>query len=338
MAAGLPAAAAAASESCLFLGLGARASLSGLSEEEADSLLACVRGGQAAADSDGAWAMSKHEGLQVAALWDDAGPMEEQIRSAAAAGKAPHLICARLGSVQRRSGVCAVLRQFKGALLLIEEADVGGDRSDDDAALLRSLGVTSRWRASQGGLGAFDLPAAPATEVLGDFRPKDLEADPALAALVADAQPLYDEHFHEDLLEDLGSKENARISFLVRPGQAEQVFCGLIVYKFWGPPLRVMSILRVAVPQKFRMLGYGRQLMRWAMQKATQMPRTQCAKLTLCAMPEAITFYDRLGFAPMPDESLEMPPEESDEVPKRLPGAVWMEYKCGRSYKATGKR
>jgi len=206
--------------------------------------------------------------------------------------------------------------------------------------LLQSMGITSRWQALGDGFRSVAVPIAPETNVIGDLRLRDLEEQPELAALVEQAQPLYDKYFHEDLLDDLRDKgDTGRLAFLVRPGEAsaEARFCGVLVYKFWGPPLRAVSILRVAVPDRLRFLGYGRTLMKWIMQKATQKPRAQCAKVTLCAMPEAVAFYDRLGFAFVPDENIELPAETDDGV-RRLPGAVWMEYKCGRSYKPPSRR
>mmetsp|Transcript_79034 Transcript_79034/g.175133 ORF Transcript_79034/g.175133 Transcript_79034/m.175133 type:complete len:86 (+) Transcript_79034:3-260(+) len=85
------------------------------------------------------------------------------------------------------------------------------------------------------------------------------------------------------------------------------------------------------------MMGYGRQLMRWVLEKARQKPRSECTRVTLCAMPDAIPFYERLHFTPIPEDQLEMP-AESEDSSRRVPGALWLEYRCGRAYKAPGKR
>merc|ERR1712190_296418 len=148
----------------------------------------------------------------------------------------------------------------------------------------------------------------------GDLRLRDLEGCMALAALVTEAELLYDEYFHSELLEDVRSWEGSQVGFLIkahprsapRPKDASVgeygELLGLIIYKFWGPPLRTLSVARVAVPQKYRMQGYGRQLMRWVVDKAKQKPRSECTNISLCAMPEAIPFYERLRFTPIPQE------------------------------------
>lgn len=327
----LPATAAATSKQSLLLGLGARASVVGLTAEAAASLLRRLAGPEAS-DDGGRIGISVHEGLRVATL---AGPAGEALVAAAAA--APHVVCVDIRSVRSSGGACAVLKNFKGALLVLEVLD-GEASSELDDTVLRALGVTSRWAFTCDSVQSLSVPDALETEMIADLKLRDLLQDPQAAALVAAAQPVYDEHFHESLLEDVVGWENSQVGFLVakKPG-GELEFCGLIVYKHWGAPLRSMSILRVVVPQKFRMQGFGRVLMRWAIGKARELPRSQCTRITLCSMPDAIPFYERLQFTPIPLDDMEPIPQD-DSLPQPMPGSLWMELKCGRAVKATGRR
>jgi len=337
--------------------LGSRTSLAGLSEAEAADLVQCLVEGR----DDCAWQITRHEQLRVAVM-RDFGEADFD----AAAANAPHVICMYLDRLKSDKAVCSVLRNFHGALLVIEgpheaqgEAEER-ERGEEVAMLLHALGVSARWSAAAGSFEQVSVPAAPVGEMTGDLRLRDLEKSPELLKLVAEkAQPLYEEFFHEDMMEELRSwtnpscpQEGAMVAFLVSPPgagdrrpQAEEdaepsersELLGFIVYKFWGPPLRAMSILRVAVPHKYRMMGFGRQITKWAMERAKQKPRHECAKVTLCAMPEAIAFYDRLKFTPIPVEDLAELPEEEDRG-ERLPGALWMEFRCGRAYKPVGRQ
>jgi len=292
--------------------------------------------------------LSRHEGLRVATVFGCDGAALHAEFSAAAA-MAPHLVCVHLGGLSDRAGVCAVLKSFRGALLVLEappDAESTGCGEEDQEGLLRALGVTSRWSVAEHGFESLTLPPALVTEIIGDLKLKDLEQDPDVVALVSQAQPLYDHHFHEDLIEDVRSRESAQVGFLVArreegDGLVQSQFLGLIVYKHWGPPLRVLSILRLAVPSKFRLQGFGRVLMRWAIEKARQMPRTLCARLTLNSMPEAIPFYQRLQFTPIPQDENDdggEPRVEEVDAGQPMPGALWMEMKCGRSFQPVGKR
>merc|ERR1711862_491904 len=103
-------------------------------------------------------------------------------------------------------------------------------------------------------------------------------------------------------------------------------------------PLRTMSVLRVVVPAEYRLQGYGRVLMRWVIEKAKSLCGSQCKRLTLCSMPEAISFYERLQFVPIPQDDSDGDAPTDPSLPQPLPGALWLEFKCGRSSKPASRR
>merc|ERR1719331_2055152 len=139
-------------------------------------------------------------------------------------------------------------------------------------------------------------PQGPKTgEMLEDLRPRRLREDPSLADLVSATEPIYREHFHSTLMEELEDTfEDAQVTFLASPATDEEPaeLLGFIVYRFWGPPLKAASIFRVAVPTQHRMFGYGRQLVQWFMEKARRQPRHHPNIVTLNAVPSAIAFYE----------------------------------------------
>merc|ERR1711974_16108 len=109
------------------------------------------------------------------------------------------------------------------------------------------------------------------------------------------------------------------------PGRkAKAFFLGFITYKFWGPPLKAMSVSRVAVPERYQMQGFGRQLVRWAIDRAKQKSRYECDRVTLSAIPKAVPFYERRNFVPV--ENNELPDDDGPQVSD----GVKMEYRLGR--------
>merc|ERR1711982_154921 len=131
-----------------------------------------------------------------------------------------------------------------------------------------------------------------------------------LAPLYAEAELMCKQEFDDDLSESLAAVEGVRLALLASDGgntvaSNHLVFYGFIIYNFWGPPLKAMSISRIAVPPKYQMQGFGKQLVRWAIEKAKQKPRHECNRATLSAIPKAVPFYERLGFTPVPPEAEE---------------------------------
>eukprot|EP00933_Yihiella_yeosuensis_P081077 TRINITY_DN94616_c0_g1_i1.p1 TRINITY_DN94616_c0_g1~~TRINITY_DN94616_c0_g1_i1.p1 ORF type:complete len:461 (-),score=103.93 TRINITY_DN94616_c0_g1_i1:360-1742(-) len=339
-----------------------RVSLVGLEKSQRKDLLNQLKG-IATELPDNSWKTWLHDGLKIAVIIDEDGGPSFKDQFEAAVALSPHVVCVEGSCLQGKGGACALLKAFKGGILLLERGSEGSsDEQEAEVAILHALGVSARFRSDSGGLEKAEIPEPLIGEVIGDLRLKDLAAKPDLGALAEEAQPLYDEHFHADLLEDLEGWEGSQLGLLVSSKKSKTKaasksqkdvdddkdhspeLLGLIVYKFWGPPLRAMSVLRVAVPQKYRMQGFGRQLMKWAMDQARHKPRHECARVTLCAMPEAIPFYERLQFSPIPEEEdPQAPPQDEESKPPpsvgaRMPGAIWMEHKCGRSFKPNSRR
>merc|ERR1712087_944811 len=132
--------------------------------------------------------------------------------------------------------------------------------------------------------------------------------------------------FDDDLIELIG-EEGVRLGLLVAaPPKCQQDLYGFIIYKFWGPPLKTMSISRVAVPARYRLQGFGRQLVRWAIEKAKRKPRHECTRVSLKATPDAVRFYQRLNFTQVLDDD-----PLSGEASSNEPNSSWMEYNYGAS-------
>ncbi|CAJ1393927.1 unnamed protein product, partial [Effrenium voratum] len=98
----------------------------------------------------------------------------------------------------------------------------------------------------------------------------------------AAASALCAAEFQDDLGEIL-QNEGIKLCLLVEGRR----FYGFFLYKFWCPPLKALSIPRIAVEPKYQLLGFGRLMVSWAIQKAKQKPRHECNRVSLSATPEA---------------------------------------------------
>mmetsp|Transcript_77640 Transcript_77640/g.222464 ORF Transcript_77640/g.222464 Transcript_77640/m.222464 type:complete len:491 (-) Transcript_77640:102-1574(-) len=313
-----------------------RISIVGLSSMQAASLLSCFAagggcggaeaGGAADAGGGGCWEFRRHEGLRTAALHSrDAAALAQELSEVVA--HSPHVVCVSSASLRARGGACAVLRAFQGALVIIEDEDEVDAEAVETACLLHAMGVKARWSIGPGSsvLEPAELPTPVQGEVMGDLKLRDAKEGPDMAPLFCEANALCLQEFHEDLIEVL-SGDVVRVGLLVSC-EPPLAFLGFITYKFWGPPLKAMSISRVAVPKKYQMMGFGRQLVRWAIEKAKQKSRFECDRVSLSAIPKAISFYARLNFVSVQGDDV---PEE--DGPNK-DGAVRMEYSLGRASK-----
>lgn len=97
---------------------------------------------------------------------------------------------------------------------------------------------------------------------------------------------------------------------------------GFLVYECSGPPVRRLTIHNVAVPERLRGFGYGKRLTEWAMEHAQHLPLSQCGWLHCSALPEAVPFYERLGW-----EVDKKAQDERVHLENELPGQVYMQYK-----------
>jgi len=326
----------------LSMAMGDRVSIMGLSHDEASELIGCFRAGSEpewTGTGGSRWQPRTHVGLRRGALsGGDLEALRRELERLAALP--PHALGVGTRSLQAK-GICSVLRDFKGLLVVVEEEDSGASNEacQDDrltACLLHAVGVKARWRALPGGAGLrqVEMPEPLRGDVVGDLKLRDFRENVNLAAVFTEVEVLYPQEFDDDLV-DLLSEEGVRMGILLAsPMQGERQpeprdFYGFVIYKFWGPPLKTMSISRVAVPSRYRVQGFGRQLVRWAIERAKQKPRHECARVSLLATSSAVPFYERLNFtATSPEDS------PSGAAGPELPGSVWMEY----SYAAASRR
>merc|ERR1719171_3211123 len=95
------------------------------------------------------------------------------------------------------------------------------------------------------------------------------------------------------------------------------------------PQKRCMSIAKVAVPEMYRRCGFGRELMSWAMLYAKT--NKEVEMLSLSSLPEAISFYQRIGFKKLHEI------KERCEDDNLVPGQFYMEYRVKKGGSRAGK-
>lgn len=166
-----------------------------------------------------------------------------------------------------------------------------------------------------------------------DICSQDAKPGTCLGKLLNDVSELSWECFQENVVEKVRAecKDDPPLVLVLLQhthtdgGELNDELLGFLVYKFCGPPVRRLSIRNVAIPKHFRGLGYGKKLTEWAMDYAKEMPRSQCGTVTCSALPEAIPFYQRLGW-----EFDTQAQDQKVEVENAIPGQVFMQYKCKR--------
>jgi len=133
--------------------------------------------------------------------------------------------------------------------------------------------------------------------------------------------------FTEDLLSEAKQRDGWRVVVCHLGAQLH----GYLVYRKWGPPVRMMVVLRVAVLPQMRMGGSGRRLVEWIFHYARQFHDVN--KVGLSARLEAVGFYERLGFT---QGDFQEPPELSGADQECT--QVWMERRVDRRSSSRGKR
>jgi len=122
------------------------------------------------------------------------------------------------------------------------------------------------------------------------------DADDELQALVEEAKSLSEFMFEENLVKK-ARKEGWTVTLLVsQAAGGGRSLCGYMCHKMLPAPRAEFFIERVAVSQKARGRGLGRQLMRWAMEEAARMPLDTCSSLTCSAFDWVVPFYGKFGF------------------------------------------
>lgn len=175
------------------------------------------------------------------------------------------------------------------------------------------------------------LSQAEPAEVMEAVKPHSSEAkdDAGMRCLLSQIRNLSQECFKEDCLEHCSKRGGWRLTLLIariRDGEASEVptlLLGFIVYKH-KPEMGVFSVAKIAVPGELRRHGFGRQLMSWALQTAKKDPQIGC--ISLSSLPQAVTFYQRLGFKRLH----EITAKDENAL---FPGQVYMEQKIRRNKK-----
>lgn len=168
-------------------------------------------------------------------------------------------------------------------------------------------------------------------EIIADLKPHTAEvrANPALQSLLRQAKELSEDCFYEDCTEGCSKRGGWRLTLLAS-GMEEgsgATLLGFLVFRL-KPDLSmpVLSVSKLAVPEAFRRRGYGRKLTIWATQYAKTLPMIQC--IGLSSLPDAVTFYQHLGFRRMHViKAKEDVAEQDDDL---IPGQVYMEFKIKR--------
>jgi len=172
-------------------------------------------------------------------------------------------------------------------------------------------------------------------QVLADIKPhiKETRADPALVSLLEQAKTLSEDCFYEDCLEGCSKRGGWRISLLASGLEtgAEAVLLGFIVFKL-KTHLHCLSVAKLAVPECFRRRGYGRVLVLAIVQHAKLLNEINC--IGLAALPDAVTFYQRLGFKRMHEITAKDAAEDSD----LFPGQIYMEFAMRKKRGGGGSR
>lgn len=113
--------------------------------------------------------------------------------------------------------------------------------------------------------------------------------------------------FEEDSIEKSRNKgwTVTLLTEACREDPTKREFCGFMCHALHRPPKAEFHIARIAVLEHRRGKGYGRRLMRWALEKCAGMPQSRCAWISLSALDEAIPFYEQFGFTDMTCDNLD---------------------------------
>merc|ERR1719253_2017999 len=100
---------------------------------------------------------------------------------------------------------------------------------------------------------------------------------------------------------------------------------GYAVYRRWPAPLRMITLLRLAVMPELRCRGYGQKLVQWLYNFARQLA-SECNRVGLSALPGAVEFYKRVGFACVNRRNGDADPG-TDDGDSLESAEVWMELR-----------
>jgi len=173
------------------------------------------------------------------------------------------------------------------------------------------------------------------------------QASERLKAIMAEVSLLSQDAFDEYALHLVTRKSGWKMTLMARAEGDEDAsdcmpldgFCldggptpmliGFLIYRL-RPELESFSIAKLAVIPEHRGRGHGRRFIEWCIASAKK--QKTIAYISLSSLPEAIKFYERMGFRTV-DVNLEKAGNDQCGVGEELvEGQVYMEYRIkGRS-------
>lgn len=168
-----------------------------------------------------------------------------------------------------------------------------------------------------------------------------------LKSIMKEVTVLSHDAFEEDALHLVTRKSGWKMTLMVLPeGAADaslmpllgfsldddepcQHLIGFLVYRL-RPELESLSIAKLAIVPEHRQQGHGRRLIEWCVKSAKKQP--QIAYISLSSLPEAVKFYNRIGFRAVDVNLLNTDCCRCEADEELVEGQVYMEYRLkGRS-------
>jgi len=177
-----------------------------------------------------------------------------------------------------------------------------------------------------------------------------------LKSLMNEVSLLSHDAFEEDALNMVTRKGGWRMTLLARPegftppvaelipldgfsldGPGFQpALIGFVVYRL-RPELDCLSIAKIATVPEHRKMGHGRRLIEWCIKAAKK--QSSLDYISLSSLPEAIKFYNVLGFRAIEVNLEKSGKNECASDEDFVEGQVYMEYRLkGRSRARRGSK
>uniref|UniRef100_A0A0G4GQM8 N-acetyltransferase domain-containing protein n=1 Tax=Chromera velia CCMP2878 TaxID=1169474 RepID=A0A0G4GQM8_9ALVE len=154
------------------------------------------------------------------------------------------------------------------------------------------------------------------------------------------ANRLCQKTFFEDCTKGASRKNGWRLSCLVTSDVGNPVLRGFLLWRS-RPSLEVLEIAKLAVPEEMRGKGYGKRLLKYAMETGKKNPNIRVVALS--SLKDAVPFYLRLGFRKddrvTASLALQKENDPSGQVQRAAAeGQVYLEWPCGRRRPAAEKK
>uniref|UniRef100_A0A7S1RQH9 N-acetyltransferase domain-containing protein n=1 Tax=Alexandrium catenella TaxID=2925 RepID=A0A7S1RQH9_ALECA len=177
-----------------------------------------------------------------------------------------------------------MLASFRGAVVIC---------ASDETLAVKAF-CHERWIAAAGWLWQEEI-STDAFEISEDVLGSSAGADASREDLLKAVDELSAECFSGEVVDKARESDWLLSTLTKRQPDGTQDFCGFICHRM-EEKSRSLCVYRLAVSAKWRGRGFGQRLMRWLLDKAAQMPESECAWISLSALKDAIPFYERFGF------------------------------------------